>query len=232
MTAATATPQIDILLRLVPDHPDTVLTHLTQHPSLASASDVSGYSLLHAAASYNQLAFLRTLTSAPYHVSINILDSEGETPLFAAETLDVARCLVEELGADTTIRNGEGLSAAENAQTCIEDGAEWALVADYLSSREGMVITEGSNSFTNLNGGHAPPPLPPNVRINVGTVMPEELGEEGAPDPEFRRRIEELAARDDFQTAEGQAELRRLVTEAVGGLASDTNERDVRRRLD
>lgn len=230
MTSPIATPQIDILLRLVPDRPDTVLSHLSAHPHLASASDFSGYSLLHAAASYNQLALFRTLASPPYSVPVEITDDEGETPLFAAETLDAARCLVEEFGADVHVRNAEGVSAAENAQACIEDGAEWALVADYLRSRSdaGGAVTNGVET----NGVRAPPPLPPNVRINVGTMPAEEVGAEGAPDPEFRRRIEELAAREDFQTEDAQAELRRLVTEAVGGLASETNERDVRRRLD
>jgi len=224
---APQTPQIDLLLRLVPDRPDTVLSTLSAHPSLASAADASGYSLLHAAASYNQLDLLRALVAPPYSVPVDITDSEGETPLFAAETLDAARCLVEELHADPKSRNTEGVSAAENAQTCIEDGAEWALVADYLGK-----CADEEGGAAGENGLRAPPPLPPNVRINVGTMPVEEVGEAGAPDPEFRRRIEELAARDDFQTEQGQEELRRLVAEAVGGLAAEGNERDVRRRLD
>jgi hypothetical protein len=55
--------------------------------------------------------------------------------------------------------------------------------------------------------------------------------EEQQPDPELRRRIEELAAREDFQTAEGQAELRRLVEEAIGGQGF-SDERSVRPRQD
>jgi len=168
----------------------------------------------------------------PYNVSIDIQDSEGETPLFAAETLDTARCLVEELDADVTLRNDEGVSAVDNAMANVEDGAEWALVADYLRTREGLVALGAPEA----GAVRVPPPLPPNVRINVGTMVQEEddmSGEDaGRPDPEFRRRIEELAARDDFQTEEGQAELRRLVAEAVGGLASEGSERDVRRRLE
>ncbi|EQK97512.1 ankyrin repeat-containing protein [Ophiocordyceps sinensis CO18] len=34
-------------------------------------------------------------------------------------------------------------------------------------------------------------------------------------DPEFRRRIEELAQRDDFNTPPGQADLRKLVEDAL-----------------
>jgi len=65
----------------------------------------------------------------------------------------------------------------------------------------------------------------------MGTMHDESQAEGDAPDPEFRRRIEELAARDDFQTELGQRELKNLVTEAVGGLAADNGERNVRRRL-
>jgi hypothetical protein len=58
----------------------------------------------------------------------------------------------------------------------------------------------------------------------------EDIGD--APDPEFRRRIEELAARDDFQTEEGQRQLRELVTEVVSGMTSEQTDRSVRRRVD
>lgn len=52
-----------------------------------------------------------------------------------------------------------------------------------------------------------------------------------APDPEFRRRIEELAAREDFQGEEGQAQLKALVEDAVGGLRNEGEVREVRRRV-
>lgn len=35
------------------------------------------------------------------------------------------------------------------------------------------------------------------------------------PGPEFRRRIEESAARDDFQAKDGQRQLRELITDAL-----------------
>ena len=53
----------------------------------------------------------------------------------------------------------------------------------------------------------------------------------GEPDPEFRRRIEELASRDDFQGDEGQRELRSLVSDAVSGLTSEGQGPAVRRRM-
>jgi len=50
------------------------------------------------------------------------------------------------------------------------------------------------------------------------------------PDPEFKRRIEELASRDNFHTEEGQQELRDLIVDAIRGVGGD--ERKVRRRVD
>ncbi len=241
---------IDTLLRLVPDSPQTVLTHLTSHPQLASTSDSNGYSLLHAASSYNQLPLLRTLVNT-YHVSPNIPDGEGDTPLFFAETLEAAKCLVEELNADFTIKNAEGITAETNALASDEGAGEWALVAGYLKGLRTGENAQGTTAQVLVNGNlgqasaaqqssgdnggandiHPPPPLPRNVRINMGTMHDESQAEGDAPDPEFRRRIEELAARDDFQTELGQRELKNLVTEAVGGLAADNGERNVRRRL-
>lgn len=41
---------------------------------------------------------------------MNIEDNEGDTPLFVAETVETARCLVEELGADINHQNDVGLT--------------------------------------------------------------------------------------------------------------------------
>lgn len=238
--------EIDTLLRLVPDHPDRVLSHLSTHSNLASVSDFSGYSLLHAAASYNQLSLLRALVQT-YNVDVNIRDSDGETPLFVAETLATAKCLVEELNADVNAQNGEGVHVVENARENIEDAGSWGEVLAYLESVVGKTAgtastlqevadmdgqAGGVSLSTSSSDVHAPPPLPPNVKINMGTMeeVPVE-GDEG-PDPEIRRRIEELAAREDFQTEEGQQELRNLISQVVGGMTAETQGRDVRRRLD
>lgn len=251
MPQSTPPPTISTLLRLVPDSPSSVLSALRTHPSLASAADQNGYTLLHAAASYNALPLLRELVHT-YNCNVNIADDEWETPLFAAETVDAARCLVEELGADVEVLNGEGTGVLENARENLEEGGEWVGVVEYLAGvlearkrvgngnenggdREGAVLSsDGTSSSTGTNGsvhGHAPPPLPDGVRITGMRQVAEEEqeGEAPAPDPEFRRRIEELAAREDFQSEEGQRELKTLVEDAVGGLRG-TDERDVRRR--
>lgn len=216
---------IDRLLNLVPDSPDSVLHHLQQTPSLASKQDAHGYSLLHAATSYGHIDLAQKLVK-DYNLDPNIQDEDSETALFNAESVEVAKALLE-LGVDLHSRNDDGQTAAEK----LADPDEQPQVAAFLREAAGEPTAEAAASVTaqtngaadsmaaqagTVNGVHAPPPLPSDVQINMGTMQPEEAGE--APDPEFRRRIEELAARPDFQTEEGQAELRRLVEDVVGGI--------------
>jgi len=212
------------------------LSHLRQNPSLASQKDDHGYSLLHAASSYSHSDLIRALIEE-YKVDPNIVDEDNETPLFAAETQEIARLLLE-LGADARWQNEEGLTAEEK----IEAEGESPLVATFLRSHDGAPEgtsecapktngEESKSADTNAALPH-PPALPDNVTVNIGTMSEPE---EEPPDPEFRRRIEELAAREDFQTEEGQRELRSLVEEAVAGLrdgAAESDDRNVRRRVE
>lgn len=235
--------QIDVLLNLVPDNPTAVITHLSQNPSLASDKDAHGYTLLHAASSYSHPDLIRALVK-DYNVNPNIVDEDNETPLFAVESEGVARLLLE-LGADVRWKNEDGLTAEEK----IDADGEFPLVAAFLRSYVDEMATGGSEraasvhqavtgkeaivAVTEENGTMPrPPPLPDNVKINIGT-MAEPQGE--PPDPEFKRRIEELAAREDFQTEEGQQELRTLIQDAVAGLresATASEGREVRRRVE
>jgi hypothetical protein len=61
---------------------------------------------------------LRTLVNE-FHVNVDLVDEDGETALFVAETVDCAKFLVEELHADLTIRNEEGKTAREKV---VEEG--------------------------------------------------------------------------------------------------------------
>ncbi|KAF2003289.1 hypothetical protein P154DRAFT_398837, partial [Amniculicola lignicola CBS 123094] len=220
-------PTIDLLLNLIDSRPNSILTSLAQHPQLASASDAHGYSLVHAAVSYSQLGVLRELIQK-YNVNVNVLDEDGETPLFAAESADVARVLVEELGADWRLRSSDGKTAEEKFA---EEEGEAHEVCQYLRSLQHSGNTAGGADAAGEGGDiHPPPPLPDGVKINLGTMEEEAVGE--APDPEFRRRIEELAAREDFHTEEGQRQLRELVSEAVTGMDTEQAARSVRRRVD
>ncbi|KAK4155006.1 hypothetical protein C8A00DRAFT_42319 [Chaetomidium leptoderma] len=211
---------------LAADNPEGLISLLREDASLASGQDEHGYSLVHAAASYNHLDLLRTLIRE-FNVPVDLKDEDGETALFVVETVEAARVLVEELGLDARLQNEEGQMAKEK----IEAEADWPAVAEYLQS-----LDAGSSSSTNgtangvTSGGMELPPVPEGLSVTMGT-MNEAEADTQLPDPEFRRRIEELAAREDFQTPEGQAELRRLVEEAVGGEGL-SEERSVRPRQD
>lgn len=226
---------IDKLLNLVVDKPDQVLQHLQSQPNLASQQDRHGYSLLHASASYNHPDVLRTLLST-YSVNPNLVDEDGETCLFSVETPDMAKFLIEQCNVDPTLRNEEGQTAAEK----FEQEGDFPEVAAYLASlvpggAAASILAQTGNpsaqqaadgTSQGTNGIGAPPPLPHGVKIDLGTMGEDEVGE--APDPEFRRRIDELAARPDFQSEETQRELRELVQDALGGLRGE--DRDVRQR--
>lgn len=222
--------RIDVLLNLVPDHPEQVLQELENNATLASTQDTHGYSLLHAAASYSHLDLIRTLVEK-YEVPVNISDEDNETPLFYAENVEVAQALFE-MGADLTKQNADGQTAAEK----IADDEEFPLVAAFL--REKVTELGGNANATNgvrngtISESNHPPRLPNGVQVNIGTMQEPE----GEPvNPDFRRRIEELAARDDFQSEQGQRELRELVSEAVTGLREDAGQDEraaTRRRTD
>ncbi|KAK3047542.1 hypothetical protein LTR09_011046 [Extremus antarcticus] len=225
-------PPIDRLLSLVPDAPDTVLSQLRTYPELASKQDSHGYSLLHAATSYNHISLVQALIRE-FQVDINIRDEDGETCLFNAEDVDFSKELIE-LGVDIDARNDDGQSAAEK----LDDDDEQPEVAAYL---KGLRQDDSGSSTTAANSGtesipngepstvHPPPPLPNGVQVNIGTMHENEAGEE--PDPEFRRRIEELAARPDFEASDTQRELRDLVSDAVSGISHEGQGPASRRRL-
>ena len=232
---------IDVLLNLVPDSPNSVLSHLRNNPELATKQDAHGYSLLHAATSYEHLDLLKALIQ-DYHVDPNMKDEDGETCLFNAESVNFAKELVN-LGVRMDSRNDDDQTAAER----LDDEDEQPQVAAYL--REAMEQTNGTPATTrtpnsgssyfmrrsdtlmdgDTNGVHPPPPLPEGVQVNIGTMHANEVG--GEPDPEFRRRIEELAARQDFEGEESQRELRDLVSDAVSGLANEGQGAATRRRV-
>ncbi|KAK4173084.1 hypothetical protein QBC36DRAFT_62738 [Triangularia setosa] len=205
---------------LAADNPQALLELLRENPSIATSQDEHGYSLVHAAASYNHFDLLRSLINE-FNVPVDIKDEDGETALFVVETVEAARILIEELKLETKITNDEGQTAREK----LEAEEEFPEVAEYLAGLEG-----GASSANGTVNGTGLPPAPQGLKVTVGTMDEAEASEQ-QPDPEFRRRIEELAARDDIHTPEGQAALRQLVQEAIGGEGL-AEERSVRPRQD
>jgi len=168
--------------------------------------DENGYTVLHAASSYNHIPLLKKLV-LEHCGNVNIQDHDGDTPLFVSETVEVAKTLVEELHADPTHRNDLGLTAAE----VIGEDGEYPLVAEYLRSVQCFHkggLHEFSKNHTSPVGS-----LPQNISVRLDTV--EGVGDLPPVHEEFRRRIQDLAERNDFSSEEGQRELRELVSDAV-----------------
>lgn len=212
---------------LAADNPAALLELLREDPSIAPQQDAHGYSLVHAAASYNHLELLRTLVRE-YNVPVDLRDEDGETALFVAETVSAAKVLIDELGLDPRIKNDEGMTAPEKIRT--ED--EFPALARHLAQYETAQSANGVSTHDSVDAATRDaamdlPPPPEGLSVRVGT-MPEQVDEMTMEvDPEFRRRIEELAAREDFDTPEGQARLRQLVEDTIAdqGLGEERNVR-------
>lgn len=196
---------------LAADNSPALLPLLREKPDLAAAQDEHGYSLVHAAASYNHLDLLRALIRE-FKVNVDLTDEDGETALFVVETVEAAQALVEELGVNAAHQNTDG----STAQAKIEAEAEFPEVATYLATR----VTNAQHDTPQATAAaiipETIPPPPEGMSVTMGTMDPSQ-DIPGEVDSEFRRRIEELAARDDFNTPQGQAELRKLVEDAVTG---------------
>ncbi|KZZ96154.1 ankyrin repeat-containing protein [Moelleriella libera RCEF 2490] len=193
---------------LAADNSPSLLPLLRQNSSLASRQDEHGYSLLHAAASYNHVDLLRALVQE-FQVDVNLKDEDGETALFFAETQEAARVLVEELGIDFHHKGADGLTALEKISL---DG-DFPSVSTYLRGLQartpGEIVAVAPDD--RVDASHR---LPAGMTVTVGTVnatqdIPSEI------DPIFQRRIEELAQREDFNDSSGQADLRKLVEDAI-----------------
>merc|ERR1711939_721271 len=86
--------------------------HLVENEGFSpNVKDNNGYTPIHAAVSWNHPTLLRYLLSRGG--SINVTDSDGDTPLFTVESLDTCK-LVLELGGDPHLMNEAGQTAAQS----------------------------------------------------------------------------------------------------------------------
>ena len=219
---------------LAADNDSRLLPLLRSQPALASSQDAHGYSILHAAASYNHLDLLRQVV-LEFHVDPNLKDEDGETPLFVVETLQAAQVLVDELGIDMSIKNIDGLTAE---QKFLAEG-DFLSVADFLRGKraQGGVTPQDSENLADCSPSGPfnlsdPPQLPHNMSVDVGTMDEESALEGTAVNADYRRRIDDLATRADFQEEAAQKQLRELITDVIRDHRAENTERDVRQRLD
>lgn len=111
------------------------------------------------------------------------------------ELVEVARVMIEELGADVTVKNQEGLTAAE----AIRDEGDCDDLAEYLESvTPGVVRREdetGALEYTEFRDG--------------------EDGEERGLPPGTAARIDEIMRLEQEDGVNRDEELRNIVTEAI-----------------
>ena len=217
-------------LILAAENSPKLLPLLRSNPSLASLQDKHGYSLLHAAASYNHLDLLRALVHE-FHVDVNIKDEDAETPLFVVETVEAAHVLIDELGADPKIKSEEGMTAEDK----IREEGDFTTIADFLKEStlrsDSLASQRPRESQPVSDADRPPPPLPPNIKMHMGTLEEEgTLGDTSEADPDIRRRIEELSTKEDFQGEDAQKQLRELITDVIRDAGHDG--REVRQRTE
>lgn len=198
---------------------EVVESHIASGNFSANSKDPNGYTPIHAAASYGHTELLRLLISKGG--DINIQDTEGDTPLHHVEDLEIAKVLVEELKADTGIKNADGLTAAQY----IEQEDEFPEVVAYLRQQSGDLLE-------NVPEKHAlgVVSLPDGLDLPDGQDLRysyEDVDENLPMDEERRKQLEAIANSDNPEAA-----LRELVTSAVReGLANyrDAEDRDSKR---
>jgi len=106
-----------------------------------TAADENGYTLLHAAASYKQLAIIQFLFSQ--QVNVHAMDNEGDGCLHYAGNAATARLLVEQGRANPQHRNAQSLTALEvkrdELQELIKEAEEDDVSQEDMEDLKGIV---------------------------------------------------------------------------------------------
>ncbi|KAJ1032496.1 hypothetical protein NDA16_000520 [Ustilago loliicola] len=177
------------------------------------AADEFTYTPLHAAASYGHLDILRYLLNHPSAPSnaVNTTDSDLDTPLFVCETVETARCLIEEFSADAKHKNSEGITAAQQA---LEN--EHEELARYIASVTGEALEQHDeeNNEEELDEDEN------GVQRSQATELTTE--EQAAEDQrldaqtdQLMARVGEIMTRAEREGFDPEDELRTLVSESV-----------------
>lgn len=198
---------------------DAVKEYISKGQS-ANDADPNGYTPIHAAASYGHVELLKYLVQEAGG-DINIIDSDGDTPLHTVENAKVARFMVEELGADSKIKNDEGQTALQK----IEEEDEFPEVLEYLKSLEVQnILKSKGTSSTEATF------LPDTTSVRYSYQKSTENDElEGPPlvDPEQRKRLEEIMTTNETDREEN---LRAFVHEMIQGRFEPSEEDSTKKR--
>lgn len=179
-----------------------------------TAADEFTYTPLHAAASYGHLDILRFLLKHPSapEGAVNTTDEDEDTPLFVCETVDAARCLIEEFGADAKRKNGEGLTAAQQA---LEN--EHQELAEYIASVTGESLDQqqdDEDEEQELDEDENGVP-----RAGATELTAEQQADEDerldAQTDQLMARVGEIMTRAEREGFDPEDELRALVSESV-----------------
>ena len=163
------------------------------------SADRAGYTAIHAAASYGHLPLLRFLVK-DRNGDINVQDLEGDTPLHMCELVDVAREMIQELGADVTIKNKEGMTAAE----AIREEGDFDELADYLES-----VTPG------VTAGNTDTSALAYTEFRERDDEEDEESLEAIIPADAAGRIDEIIRLEQTDGVNRDEELRSIVTEAI-----------------
>lgn len=176
-----------------------------------TAADEFTYTPLHAAASYGHLDILRYLLTHPSAPSnaVNTTDSDLDTPLFVCETVETARCLIEEFSADAKHKNSEGLTAAQQA---LEN--EHEELAQYIASVTGESLEQQEDEDEREDEDENGVP-----RAGGQELTAEEQAAEDerldAHTEQLMARVGEIMTRAEREGFDPEDELRTLVSESV-----------------
>ncbi|GAA5817264.1 hypothetical protein MFLAVUS_010807 [Mucor flavus] len=160
-----------------------------------NSQDQFGYTAMHAAVSYSQIDIVKYLLEKG--ANVNIEDFEKDTPLYVAETVEMAQLLLDH-GAEPKRVNEEGLSPAA---TALEEG--WEDVAKLLADITKEVLPTKEEEEENDES-------------EALSHVQEEDEEEPELSDELSNQMQEIMKRIEEQGGvENEEELRDMVTKMV-----------------
>lgn len=172
----------------------------------ANSKDPNGYTPVHAAAAYGHTDLLVLLVKK-YGGDINVVDSDGDTPLHHCEDVATAKVIIEELGGDFKAINHEGQTALNSFE---EDG-EFPDLISYMREKSGIAPGEDNMGISKDQMDM----LKNNVRYTLETEP------EANDDPqavERRKRLEQIMQGDNVDE-ELEAFVREIIRDQMLGAA-------------